>query len=151
MRISRFGPHMGSRTLGSPGGGADIYGMLDFVIGYAAGSQTASRAASLARSAAVADGTIHTNRIEDLNERIDAMAMIMRAMWSLLEEQGLTKEQLIAKIDELDLLDGTDDGQMRRGPIDCPGCDSKVAPGLTKCQYCGAEVQPLDDHPLGGI
>ncbi|MGD2102729.1 MAG: hypothetical protein PVG83_10915 [Acidimicrobiia bacterium] len=125
--------------------------MLDFVIGYAAGSQTASRAASLARSAAVADATVHTNRVEDLNERIDSMAMIMRAMWALLEERGLTKEQLIAKLDELDMADGVDDGRMRRGAVDCPSCDSKVAPGLTKCQFCGAEVAPPDDHPLGQL
>lgn len=125
--------------------------MLDFVLGYAAGSGTASRAASLARSAAVADGTIHTNRIEDLNERIDSMALIVRALWALLEEQGLTQKQLIAKIEELDGLDGTVDGQMRRAAVDCPECDSKVAPGLTKCQFCGAEIAPVDDSPLGEL
>jgi hypothetical protein len=54
--------------------------MLEFVLGYTAGQQTASRAAALARDAAVADGTLHTNRIEDLRERIDSMAMILRAM-----------------------------------------------------------------------
>lgn len=125
--------------------------MLEFVLGYSAGSATASRAASLARSAAVADGTHHTNRIEDLNERIDSMAMIMRAMWALLEDQGLTTDQLMEKMEELDRMDGVEDGQMKRRPIDCPGCDSKVPPGLSKCQYCGAEVTPLDDHPLGQV
>jgi len=79
------------------------------------------------------------------------MAIIMRAIWSLLEEQGMTTEQLVAKIEELDHMDGNPDGRMRRGPVDCPQCDSKVAPGLKKCQYCGAEVQPLDDHPLGQL
>ena len=125
--------------------------MLEFVLGYSAGSATASRAASLARSAAVADGTHHTNRIEDINERLDSMAMIMRAMWSLLEEQGLTTDQLLAKMEELDLMDGVEDGQMKRGAVDCPSCDSKVAPGLSRCQFCGAEVAPLDDHPLGQV
>lgn len=125
--------------------------MLDFVIGYAAGSRTAARAAAMARSSAVAEVSNHTNRVEDLNERINSLAMIVRAMWALLEEQGLTQEQLVAKLDELDLLDGTDDGQMRRAALDCPSCDSKVAAGLTKCQFCGAEVQPLDDSPLGAI
>lgn len=125
--------------------------MLEFVLGYSAGSQTASRAASLARSAAVADGTIHTNRIEDLIERIDAMAMIMRGMWALLEEQGFTNEQLIAKLEELDAMDGTVDGQMKSGPVPCRSCDSKVPAGLSKCQYCGAEVAEVDDHPLGQL
>lgn len=125
--------------------------MLEFVLGYSAGSATASRAASLARSAAVADGTHHTNRIEDINERLDSMAMIMRAMWALLEEQGLTTDQLLAKMEELDLMDGVEDGQMKRGAVDCQSCDSKVAPGLSRCQFCGAEVAPLDDHPLGQV
>jgi hypothetical protein len=125
--------------------------MLEFVIGYGAGSAAAGRAASLARSAAAADGTIHTNRIEDLNERIDSMAMILRAMWALLEEQGLSREQLVTKIEELDRLDGVDDGQTRRKPVDCPSCDSKVAPGLSRCQYCGAEVPVPDSNPLEGV
>lgn len=125
--------------------------MLEFVIGYSAGSGAASRAASLARSAVAADGTIHGNRIEDLDERIDSVALIMRAMWALLEEQGLTNDQLIAKIEELDMLDGTPDGKMTRPPIDCPGCDSKVAPGLTRCQFCGTDVAPVDDHPIGNV
>lgn len=125
--------------------------MFEFVLGYSAGSATASRAASLARSAAVADGTHHTNRIEDLNERIDAMAMILRGMWALLEEQGLSSDQLMAKLEELDQMDGVADGQMRRPVVDCPSCDSKVAPGLTNCQFCGADVGPIDDHPLGHL
>lgn len=125
--------------------------MLDFVIGYAAGSRTAARAASYARSSAIAEVAMHSNRVEDLNERIGSLAMIVRAMWALLEEQGLTREQLIAKLDELDMADGIDDGQMKRGAIDCPSCDSKVAPGLTKCQFCGAEIPLADDSPLGAL
>jgi hypothetical protein len=130
---------------------ADNGGMLEFVIGYSGGSGAASRAASLARSAAAADGTIHSNRIEDLNERIDSIALITRAMWSLLEDQGLTNDQLIAKVDELDNLDGNRDGRMMHGPVDCPGYDSKVAPGLTRCQFCGIDVAPVDDHPMGNV
>lgn len=94
---------------------------------------------------------MHSNRVEDLNERIGSLAMIVRAMWALLEEQGLTREQLIAKLDELDMADGIDDGQMKRGAVDCPSCDSKVAPGLTKCQFCGAETPLADDSPLGAL
>lgn len=124
--------------------------MLEFVLGYSAGSATASRAASLARSAAVADGTMHTHRIEDLSERIDELALILRGMWALLEDGGVTTEQLMAKLEELDMSDGVADGRVRRGPVDCPGCDSKVPGGLARCQYCGAEVVQ-DDHPLGHL
>jgi hypothetical protein len=125
--------------------------MFEFVLGDSAGSATASRAASLARSAAVADGTIHTNRIEDLNERVDTMAMLLRGMWALLEEQGLTPDQLMAKLEELDARDGVRDGRMTSTPVPCPSCGSKVPAGLPKCQFCGAEVPNVDDHPLGQI
>ena len=125
--------------------------MLEFVIGYSMGSKTASRAASLARSAASADGLIHSNRIEDLNERIDAMALIMRGMWALLEEQGMTAEQLVAKLEELDHADGVLDGKMSSNPVPCRSCDSKIPVGLAKCQYCGADAPIIDDHPLGQL
>lgn len=125
--------------------------MLEFVLGYSAGSKTASRAASLARSAAVGEATIHTNRIEDLNERIDQMAMLMRGMWALLEEQGFTAEQLMAKLEELDHADGRPDGRIISAPVRCTSCDSMVPAGMAKCQYCGAQVREVDDHPMGQL
>lgn len=120
-------------------------------MGYSAGSATATRAASLARDAAVAAGTLHTNRIEDANERIDELAIILRAMWALMEEQGMTAEQLAAKIEEIDLQDGVADGRVTQRPVDCPSCDSKVAAGLSRCQFCGAQLVDDAGHPLGQI
>jgi predicted HAD superfamily Cof-like phosphohydrolase len=125
--------------------------VLDFYLGYAMAQQSATRAASLARSAAAADGTRHSNRIEDLNERVDRLVMILRATLALLEEQGITPERLMAKIEELDLQDGSDDGQLREGVVDCPSCESKVAPGLRRCQFCGTEVRAEDGHPIDSI
>ncbi len=125
--------------------------MLDFYFGYAMGQQTATRAASLARSAAAADGTRHSNRIEDLNERVDRLVIIMRATLALLEEQGITPERLMAKIDELDLQDGVDDERLRDLIVECPSCQSKVAPGLRNCQLCGTEVRADTGHPLANI
>jgi len=124
--------------------------MLEFYLGYSMGQSSAVKAASLARSAAVADGTHHTNRIEDLNERIDRLVMIMRATLALLEEQGITPERLMEKINELDLQDGVDDERVR-DLVECPSCQSKVAPGLRNCQLCGTEVRADTGHPLGHV
>jgi len=124
--------------------------MLEFYLGYSMGQSSAVKAASLARSAAVADGTHHTNRIEDLNERIDRLVMIMRATLALLEEQGITTERLMEKINELDLQDGVDDERVR-DLVECPSCQSKVAPGLRNCQLCGTEVRADTGHPLGHV
>lgn len=125
--------------------------VLEFVLGFSAGSQTGGKKASLARSAAVGEATVHTNRIEDLNERIDQMAMLMRAMWALLEEQGFTAEQLMEKLEELDHADGTPDGRVQSVPVRCPTCESMVPSGMAKCQYCGAAVREVDDHPMGRL
>ena len=125
--------------------------MLEFYLGYSMGQSSATRAASLARSAAVADGTHHTNRIEDLNERIDRLVMILRATLALLEEQGITHKKLMAKIEELDLQDGTADDRVRENIVECPSCQSKVAPGLRNCQLCGTEVRTDIGHPLGHV
>ncbi len=127
---------------------ADTRVMLEFFLGYNAGQQTATRAASLARSAAAADGTRHTNRIEDLNERVDKLLMVVRAMWALLEEQGMTTDQLMAKIEEIDSRDGELDGRIRPESVECPSCHSKVGPGLRACQMCGTEARPDTGHPL---
>ena len=126
--------------------------MLEFIMGYSAGSATASRAASLARSAAAADGILHTNRLEDANERIDELAIIIRAMWALMEEQGVTPEQLMAKIEQIDLEDGVADGKITQRPTNCPSCDAKVAAGLSSCQYCGSAVAVApESHPLDQV
>jgi hypothetical protein len=77
--------------------------------------------------------------------------MIVRAMWALMEEQGMTPEQLMAKIDELDLQDGVDDDRVRSQVVECPSCQSKVAPGLRACQLCGTEVRPDTGHPLSQV
>ncbi len=122
--------------------------MFEFFLGYSAGSSMASRAATLARSAAAADGLRTSNRVEDVNERVDTLMIIVRAMWSLMERQGLTPQDLEAEIERLDSLDGLRDGAIRSAPVDCPSCDSKVAPGLTHCQFCGAAVSGDDGHPM---
>ncbi|MGH8949735.1 MAG: hypothetical protein ACRDXF_12815 [Acidimicrobiia bacterium] len=124
--------------------------MLEFYLGYSMGQSSATRAASLARSAAVADGTHHTNRLQDLNERIDRLVMILRATVALLEQQGITPEMLMAKIEELDLRDGVDE-RVRDLIVECPSCQSKVAPGLRNCQLCGTEVRADTGHPLGHV
>ncbi len=120
--------------------------MVGFMLGYSAAQRTARRSASMTVSA---ESSIQSNRIEDLRERVDSLAIIVRGMWALMEEQGMTTEQLMAKIDELDKMDGVPDGLITPTATDCPQCESKVAPGLTKCQFCGADVgSAAADDPL---
>jgi predicted amidophosphoribosyltransferase len=55
------------------------------------------------------------------------------------------------KINELDLQDGVDDERVRDLIVECPSCQSKVAPSLRNCQMCGTEVRADTGHPLANI
>lgn len=125
--------------------------MFEFMLGYNMGQRNATQAATLARSAAAADGVRQTSRVEDLNEKIERLTLAVKAMWALLEEQGMTSDQLIAKMEEIDTSDGERDGLATPHAGDCTACGAKVAAGLSSCQYCGAKVAVGDGSPLSRI
>ena len=68
------------------------------------------------------------------------MTLVVAAMWSLLQEQGVDETALASRIRELDEADGVADGKTTARPSDCRSCGAKVGAGLENCQFCGAEV-----------
>jgi hypothetical protein len=67
----------------------------------------------------------------------------MKYAWTLLQEQhGYTDEQLIQRIQEIDLQDGKLDGKVAKEQVrpDCPQCGRKLMGRRPVCLYCGAEV-----------
>jgi hypothetical protein len=123
--------------------------MLNFIMGYVAGERTASRAAGFARSAGAAAQSSVAGELYDIEERVDRMLLVMEAMWSLMRENGLTDDDLAARIRELDESDGTVDGKRTPQPVRCGSCDSMVPPGRPTCTFCGAPV--AEGSPLEGI
>lgn len=122
--------------------------MLEFVIGYSVASKGQARASSLARSMEVAQGNNQSSRIEKVNEKVDNLGVIIKAMWSLLEEQGMTADQLMDRIEQIQAEDikAAADGVPKAAR--CRSCDSMVAIGLAKCQICGAQMETRDRDPL---
>ena len=121
---------------------------LGFISGYVMGRRGAGKAAGLAASAAQF-GSQESYRVYELDDRIDRLTLVIQAMWSLLEEQGLTQEQLEARLLELDASDGRVDGRLTLDPQTCPECGAKVNRGLGKCQFCGYELG--DTSPFAGV
>ncbi len=80
------------------------------------------------------------NQIDYLEARCDRLAMLCEAMWTLMrDELKLTDEQLIERINDIDMTDGRLDGQVNRGrAITCHECNRKVSRKFAKCLYCGA-------------
>ena len=75
-----------------------------------------------------------------LEDKIDKLALICRAMFEILQQtSGVTDEQLAAKIHEIDARDGEADGRMsavQPGKV-CPKCGATISPKFGRCLFCG--------------
>jgi hypothetical protein len=96
-------------------------------------------------------GSKHTERVEQVNEKVDNLGVIIKAMWSLLEENGYTAEQLLDRIEEIELQRKTEAEDGIPAASRCRKCDSMVAKGLPNCQYCGEPMAGVGRHPLSEI
>lgn len=77
---------------------------------------------------------------EHLEERVDRLVLLCRAMFELIQAQtGLTEKQLSEKILEIDLRDGVADGKMSPTPTRCPKCDAMMSPRFGRCLFCGEQ------------
>ena len=94
------------------------------------------------KAAIRADSQAHeaTRYVRHLEAKVDRLALICRAMWEVLRENdNLTEEDLLKKVEEVDLLDGKLDGKVTIAPKKCSSCGRQMAPKHTRCLYCGEE------------
>lgn len=71
-------------------------------------------------------------------ERLDHTNLVLLALWELVGERlGLTVEQLRAKVAEIDLRDGVQDGRYSGSAGRCGGCNREIPPWRQRCLYCG--------------
>jgi len=74
----------------------------------------------------------------EMEQKIDRLALICRAMFELLQQTaGVSEDQLKAKIQEIDLRDGQADGRMTPQGKRCPKCDAMMSPKFGRCLFCG--------------
>lgn len=106
--------------------------------GYSGGYGRVSEvAANAGRAEAQAD---RANReVASLEDRIDHLTLLNMAMWSLLQEKtGLTEQDLLDRVRQIDLQDGVEDGKARKQIAKCPKCGRTMSPRHRRCLYCGA-------------
>ncbi len=80
-------------------------------------------------------------RVSDLEERVDKLALLSMALWTLLKKN--TKwddEELIQQMTALDLQDGKLDGHVQNAMTECPACHRPVSRRHRKCLYCEQEL-----------
>ena len=81
-------------------------------------------------------------RVRELEHHIGRLTLLNQALWEVLREKvGLTDEQLRAKIHEVDLRDGVEDGRMTETGLVCPSCRRVSSSKHWKCLYCGQEFE----------
>lgn len=85
-----------------------------------------------------AAGLTNTDRLE---RQVQKLRLVCRALCEILiETTALTEEDLLDRIDEIDLRDGSRDGQMKAAPVKCRKCGRHAGNGKARCQYCGEVV-----------
>ncbi|MBM4318823.1 MAG: hypothetical protein FJ125_02440 [Deltaproteobacteria bacterium] len=97
-----------------------------------------ARSSAADSASASADAVV---RVQELEDKLDRLALVCRALWSLLQEtQGLGEEHLYQRVRELDLLDGQLDGRVRRTGRKCGQCQRVMSNRHNRCMYCGADA-----------
>lgn len=78
-----------------------------------------------------------------LQRRVDFLTIASQALWELVRERlEMTDEQILERIQEVDLRDGKADGKISKTVLSCPQCLRNNQSGQDHCIYCGTPLPP---------
>jgi hypothetical protein len=82
---------------------------------------------------------------ENLRGDVERLLLITEALWRIARERwDCTDEELVKRMQEIDLEDGKLDGRKGSSPArDCPHCQRKLIKHQPRCFYCGKPVEFL--------
>ena len=79
-----------------------------------------------------------------LAKKVNRLVLLNQAMSEILIERlGITNNEIIHKMNEIDMRDGVKDGRYVKPAKDCPKCDAKINNEFHRCFFCGY----IDDDP----
>lgn len=87
--------------------------------------------------------------VKELRVQVNQLQMVCNALAKMLEMKGVaTEEELAVLVQQIDLLDGREDGQasdrtMSQAPR-CAHCNHFVNPARDACVYCGRAIHAAD-------
>jgi hypothetical protein len=82
-----------------------------------------------------------TEEFRRLERRTDRLALLCQSLWELLRENsGLTENDLIQRMQQIDMRDGVADGRMTPVAVVCPSCNRRSNSRRDECVYCGARL-----------
>ena len=89
-----------------------------------------------------------TPRMRSLERDHERLKLITMALWDILTEKlNVDEAELRRRIQELDRLDGREDGRLRlrEPPRNCDACGRPMLSSALSCPYCG---EPGAEPPL---
>lgn len=101
------------------------------------------RTTTVSSGASVADARLAAESVVmPLESRIEHLELACAGLWTLLKQKhGYSDDDLIAAIQEVDMLDGTLDGKIGRASQNCPHCQRKLLTrDSPKCSWCGGSL-----------
>ena len=86
-------------------------------------------------------------QLQKATDRLDALMIACQAMWEILRDSnGISEENLMKKIKDVDLRSGALDGKMpKQATKSCPSCDRINNPRHNLCLYCGNYLKESED------
>ena len=86
--------------------------------------------------------------LESMGRRLDRAMLAIESLSEILRDRfGITRDEIHARMDEIDLRDGKQDGRLAPGVVSCPHCDRPNSKQSRQCVYCGH--QPLSAQVAG--
>lgn len=78
---------------------------------------------------------------DDLVRRSEALTLACQALWEIVrDEHAMTDEDILRKMQEIDLRDGALDGRVAPSIATCPACHRGNNAARRVCIYCGAKL-----------
>jgi hypothetical protein len=78
--------------------------------------------------------------LQRVEQRLERLVLVLQAMWSLATEKtGLTENDLLRRVTELDAQDGATDGRVTKPPVPCSKCGAMICRKFNRCLFCGQE------------
>lgn len=82
--------------------------------------------------------------VETLRFEVERLLLISEALWRIAKEKlECSDEDLVRKINNIDLEDGKLDGKKAKSPPrPCPHCQRVLMKHRPRCLYCGKSIEP---------
>lgn len=81
--------------------------------------------------------------VSNVRTDIERLYLLVEALWTILKTStGLTDEDFVKIVEQLDLQDGKLDGSNATHTVitQCPNCGKTLLKGHRRCAYCQADV-----------